>query len=56
MAKSERASELGKIVKKILTDEVAVLEGWSKELVDSVVNAYKTCSSRWSKTERNQTD
>ena len=41
MAKSERASELGKIVTKILSDEVAVLEGWSKDLVDSVVNAYK---------------
>ncbi len=41
MAKSERASELGKIVNKILADEVATLEGWSKELVGSVMDAYK---------------
>lgn len=41
MAKSERANELSKIVTKILSDEVAVLEGWSKELVSSVINAYK---------------
>jgi polyribonucleotide nucleotidyltransferase len=41
MAKSERASELNKIVDKILQDDVATLEGWSKELVDSVLGAYK---------------
>lgn len=41
MAKSERASELGRIVTKILNDEVAKLEGWSKELVDSVMQSYK---------------
>lgn len=41
MAKSERASELGRIVTKILNDEVAKVEGWSKELVDSVMQAYK---------------
>lgn len=41
MAKSERASELSKIVEKIMKDEVAVLENWSKELVDSVLGAYK---------------
>ena len=41
MAKSERASELGRIVTKILNDDVAKLEGWSKELVDSVMQSYK---------------
>ena len=41
MAKSERASELGRIVTKILNDEVAKVEGWSKELVDSVMQSYK---------------
>ena len=41
MAKSERASELSRIVEKILTDNVASLEGWSKELVNTVVQAYK---------------
>ena len=41
MAKSERASELSRIVTKILNDEVAKLEGWSKDLVDSVMQSYK---------------
>lgn len=41
MAKSERASELSRIVAKILQDEVATLEGWSKELVNSVIQSYK---------------
>lgn len=41
MAKSERANELSKIAGKILKDDVATLEGWSKELVDSVLGAYK---------------
>ena len=41
MAKSERASELGKIVDKILKDDTAALENWSKELVGSVLGAYK---------------
>ncbi|WP_041962038.1 polyribonucleotide nucleotidyltransferase [Sulfurospirillum cavolei] len=41
MAKSERASELGKIVDKILKDDTAALENWSKELVESVLGAYK---------------
>ncbi|MBN1838511.1 MAG: polyribonucleotide nucleotidyltransferase [Campylobacterales bacterium] len=41
MAKSERASELSKIVETILKDDVAVVEAWDKNLVDSVVNAYK---------------
>ena len=41
MAKSERASELSKIVDKILKDDTAMLENWSKELVESVLNAYK---------------
>jgi len=41
MAKSERANELSKIAGKILKDDVALLEGWSKELVDSVLGAYK---------------
>ncbi len=41
MAKSERASELNDIIKKILEDEVAIKEEWSEELVSSVVNEYK---------------
>lgn len=41
MAKSERASELSKIINKILKDDVATLECWSKELVESVLNTYK---------------
>ncbi|MDD3323707.1 MAG: polyribonucleotide nucleotidyltransferase [Sulfurospirillaceae bacterium] len=41
MAKSERASELGNIVNTIMTDTTAVTEGWSKELVKSVMEAYK---------------
>ncbi|AFL67962.1 polyribonucleotide nucleotidyltransferase [Sulfurospirillum barnesii] len=41
MAKSERASELNKIVSNILKDDVAVLEAWDKALVESVIHAYK---------------
>ena len=41
MAKSERASELSRIVDKILLDEIATVEGWTKGLVDSVIQAYK---------------
>lgn len=41
MAKSERASELNKIVAQIMKDEIATLESWDKELVTSVMNAYK---------------
>lgn len=41
MAKSERASELSQIVKKIMEDEIATTEGWSKALVDSVIQGYK---------------
>ncbi|NCD13020.1 MAG: polyribonucleotide nucleotidyltransferase [Epsilonproteobacteria bacterium] len=41
MAKSERANELSKIVETILKDDVAIVEAWDKNLVDSIVNAYK---------------
>ncbi len=41
MAKSERASELSRIATRILSDNVATLEGWSKELVNTVLQAYK---------------
>ncbi|MBE0494948.1 MAG: polyribonucleotide nucleotidyltransferase [Campylobacterales bacterium] len=41
MAKSERATELKKILAAILADETAIQEGWSKELVMSVLEAYK---------------
>ncbi|ACZ11636.1 polyribonucleotide nucleotidyltransferase [Sulfurospirillum deleyianum] len=41
MAKSERASELSKIVDAILKDNIATLEGWDKALVDSVLQTYK---------------
>ena len=41
MAKSERASELSRIVDKILKDEIATLESWTKALVDSVIQSYK---------------
>ncbi len=41
MAKSERASELNNIVKKILTDEIAVEKEWEADLVKSVINEYK---------------
>ena len=41
MAKSERASELSRIVDRILKDEIATLESWTKALVDSVIQSYK---------------
>jgi len=41
MAKSERANELSKLVTQILNDDIATTEGWSKELIDSVLGAYK---------------
>jgi polyribonucleotide nucleotidyltransferase len=41
MAKSERASELKKIAKKILQDEVAISSEWDEELVSSALNEYK---------------
>jgi polyribonucleotide nucleotidyltransferase len=41
MAKSERATELKKILAAILKDETAIAEGWSKELVANVLDAYK---------------
>ncbi|HAW59482.1 MAG TPA: polyribonucleotide nucleotidyltransferase, partial [Bacteroidales bacterium] len=41
MAKSERASELSRIVDAILKDNIAKLEGWDKALVDSVLQTYK---------------
>lgn len=41
MAKSERATELKKILTAILKDETAIAEGWSKELVANVLDAYK---------------
>lgn len=41
MAKSERASELTKIAKQILTDEVAQKEGWEEEIVSNVLAKFK---------------
>ncbi|MBL0687603.1 MAG: polyribonucleotide nucleotidyltransferase [Sulfurospirillum sp.] len=41
MAKSERARDLDNIIKTIMTDDVALKEEWSKDLVDAVVNEYK---------------
>ena len=41
MAKSERATELKKIVQTILSDETAIKEEWDKELVMTVLEAYK---------------
>ncbi|MDO5045498.1 polyribonucleotide nucleotidyltransferase [Campylobacter sp.] len=41
MAKSERASELGKIAKQILADEVAQKEGWEEETIMNVLGKYK---------------
>ncbi|MDA3047900.1 polyribonucleotide nucleotidyltransferase [Campylobacter sp. JMF_01 NE2] len=41
MAKSERATELNKIVDKILTDEIAVQNEWQKEVVTNVIGKYK---------------
>ncbi len=41
MAKSERASELGKIADQIVASDVAINEGWSKEVVANVLGKYK---------------
>lgn len=41
MAKSERASELGKIAKQILADEVAQKEGWEEDVIMNVLGKYK---------------
>ncbi len=41
MAKSERASELNKIAKQILSDEVAQKEGWSEAVIANVLAKFK---------------
>lgn len=41
MAKSERASELSKIAKQILSDEEAIKEGWDEKLITNVLGKYK---------------
>ena len=41
MAKSERATELKRIAQSIMEDEIAQSEGWDKELVSAVLDAYK---------------
>ncbi|MDX1809375.1 MAG: polyribonucleotide nucleotidyltransferase [Sulfurospirillaceae bacterium] len=41
MAKSERASELNLIIKKIMTDDIAAQEEWDEEVVKNVMNDYK---------------
>ncbi|WP_103635005.1 polyribonucleotide nucleotidyltransferase [Campylobacter concisus] len=41
MAKSERASELGKITKQISSDEVAQKEGWDEAVISNVLGKYK---------------
>ena len=41
MAKSERASELGKIAKQIASDEVAQKEGWEEGVISNVLGKYK---------------
>ncbi len=41
MAKSERATELKRVCASILEDEIAKTEEWDKELVASVLEAYK---------------
>ncbi len=41
MAKSERASGLERVAKKIISDETAIKEGWSYDLVLNMVNKYK---------------
>ena len=41
MAKSERASELGKIAKQISSDEVAQKEGWDEAIISNVLGKYK---------------
>ena len=41
MAKSERASELGKIAKQISSDEVAQKEDWDEAVISNVLGKYK---------------
>ena len=41
MAKSERATGLKKIVKKIMSDDIAKEEEWDEEVVKNVMNDYK---------------
>ena len=41
MAKSERASELNKITKQILSDEVAQKEGWSEAVIANALAKFK---------------
>ena len=41
MAKSERATGLKKIVKKIMSDDIAKEEDWDEEVVKNVMNDYK---------------
>ncbi|MBR8463089.1 polyribonucleotide nucleotidyltransferase [Campylobacter sp. faydin G-24] len=41
MAKSERASELNKIAKQILSDEVAQKEGWEEAVISNVLAKFK---------------
>lgn len=41
MAKSERATELSKIVRQILTDEVAQTEAWEENIISNVLSKYK---------------
>jgi len=41
MAKIERATGLNKIAKAIASDETAIKEGWSKELISNMVSKYK---------------
>ena len=41
MAKSERATELNVIAKKISEDEIAQTEGWEPDLISKMVNLYK---------------
>ena len=41
MAKSERASELNKIAKQILADEVAQKESWDEAVIMNVLNKFK---------------
>lgn len=41
MAKSERATELNKIVKKILNDENAIKQEWQEETISKVLDKFK---------------
>ncbi len=41
MAKSERASGLERVAKQISSDETAIKEGWSYDLILNMVNKYK---------------